>query len=552
MDAISRLERARAAYDARTWGEAYALFSGADAETRLGGEDLWRLAMAAYLTGREDEAISHLERAHHAHRDAGATTRAAACAFWIGFLLANRGEMGPASGWHGRARRLVEQHGEACVEEGYLLLPAALRHVGAGDYQAAHDAAAEAATIAQRFRDGDLLAMALHIQGRALVRQARVDEGLALLDEAMVAVASDELSPPVTGMIYCSVISACRDVYAVGRAREWTAALSDWCERQPELVAYTGQCRVHRAEIMQLRGAWKDAAREAHQAAVRAGHDTTTTAPAMVQQGDVHRLLGEFGAAEEAYRNASRLGREPQPGLALLRLAQGDLDAAAAAIRRALGEAREALRRARLLPAFVEIMLAIGDPDEAEPACQELTATAAAVGTDYLRAAAARARGAVDLARGDASTALASLRAAHEAWQELDAPYEDARTRELIALACRELGDEDSAALETEAARAAFEALCAAPDLERLERAARDRSGAAGAARDTHGLTPRELEVLAELATGKTNRAIAGALFISEKTVARHVSNIFAKLDLSSRAAATAFAYEHGLADPPA
>jgi DNA-binding CsgD family transcriptional regulator len=333
-------------------------------------------------------------------------------------------------------------------------------------------------------------------------------------------------------------------VYALRRAQEWTAALTQWCEQQPDMVAFTSRCLVHRAEIMQLRGAWREALEEARRAGERSsqGVSQAAAAQAFYQQGEVHRLQGELVAAEEAYRDASRCGCEPQPGLALLRLAEGNGDAAAAAIRRVVGETNEPLKRARLLPAYVEIMLAIGDIQEARSACRELAEISAGFQSGMLGAMAAQARGAVDLADGDVRAALVALRHARQVWQELEVPYETARVRVLLGVACRALGDDDTAALELEAARGDFANLGAAPDLARVDALTRRASPI-----DAHGLTPREHEVLRLIAAGKTNKAIAAELVLSERTVDRHVSNIFTKLGLSSRAAATAYAYEHRL-----
>jgi DNA-binding NarL/FixJ family response regulator len=340
------------------------------------------------------------------------------------------------------------------------------------------------------------------------------------------------------------VIEVCQEVAELRRAREWTKALTSWCDSQPDLVTFTGQCLVHQAEILRLGGAWPEAVEAARRAAERLAEadDELAIGAASYQQGEAHRVLGQFEAAEAAYRRAGHWGREPQPGLALLRLAQGRTGAAATAVRRALGETGHRLTRARLLPAAVEILLAGGDAAAAGEAAGELAAIAEAYGTPALRAAADQAQGAVLLERGDAGAAVAALRAAWRAWRELEAPYETARARLLIGLACRALGDEDAAAMELEAARAVLARLGAAPDLERLERLARP-DGAAG----TAGLTERELEVLRLLAAGKTNSAIASALHLAAKTVDRHVSNIYAKLGVSSRAAATAYAYRHQL-----
>jgi DNA-binding CsgD family transcriptional regulator len=480
--------------------------------------------------------------------EANEPASAARYAFWLGFHLINRGEAARGSGWFGRATRQLQHAGGDCAERGYLLLPVGHQKLFAGDLDGAIRAASEAVAVGERFGDPDLLALALHMHGRALLRQSRVEEGLALLDEAMVSVATGELSPQVTGLIYCSVISACREVWALGRAHQWTAALTNWCDGQPDMVPYTGECRVYRAEILQLHGAWGEAMDEARRASecFERGREPGGVGLALYQQGELHRLRGALAAAEEAYRAASRAGREPQPGLALLRLAQGEPDAAASAIRRALAETTNRLRRARLLPACIEIMLETGEIDEARRTWTELAEIARDCAGGVLGTIVTHAEGAIELAGGNPGSALAPLRRAWQEWREADAPYEAARARVLLGLACRELGDEDGASLELDAARAEFERLGAAPELARLDALARRRTS-----RGAHGLTPREREVLALVATGRTNRAIAEKLFISEKTVARHVANIFRKLGVSSRAAATAFAYERHLLDPP-
>ncbi|HEY7077241.1 MAG TPA: LuxR C-terminal-related transcriptional regulator [Solirubrobacteraceae bacterium] len=543
VDPVGQLERGRAAYAAEAWSDAYAWLSAADRAGRLEAEDLQRLATSVYMLGREAEYVEVLARAHRGHLDAGRPLAAVRCAFWIGVTLANRGEVGRAAGWLARARRLLDEHGADRVEWGYLLLPVVFEHEAAGDLEAAAAAAAEAAAIGRSAGDPDLFALAAHEQGHVLIRLGRADEGLRLLDETMVAVTAGELSPVVSGIVYCGVILACQDAHEVRRAQEWTAALSGWCERQPDLVAFTGRCLSHRAELMQLHGAWGEALEEARRAEERcaAGENPAAAGHACYLQGEIHRLLGDLGRAEQAYREASQRGREPQPGLALLRLAQGDLGAAQATIRRVVEETQELGKRADVLPAYVEIMLAAGDHDAARRAGDELASLAAGQGHGALGAIAAQARGAVELAAGDARAALAPLRRALEEWQRLEAPYEAARVRELAGLACRALGDEDAAALELDAARAAYERLGARPDLLRV------RSLTTRASGDARGLTQRELEVLRLVATGATNKTIAARLVLSERTVDRHVSNILAKLRVPSRAAATRHAYEHGL-----
>ncbi|MEE8504712.1 MAG: response regulator transcription factor, partial [Kiloniellales bacterium] len=518
--------------------------SRADKQAPLGVEDLELLAMSAYLIGRDEDFLKTLERAHSAYRKAGETTRAARCAFWLGLCLLLKGEMGRGTGWLAGARRLIESEKADCVEQGYLLVPTAEQLLGAHDYDIAFATAADAVEIGDRFDEPDLVSCARHLQGRALMGKGQVEEGLALLDEAMIAVAAGELSPLMTGLIYCSVIDACQQVYALARAWEWTSALTEWCEGQPQMVAFTGTCLVHRAEIMQLHGAWPDAIEEARRACARysQGIEQQPPAAAFYQQAEVHRLRGEFTAADEAYRNASQQGYEPQPGLALLRIAQGRTDAAAAAIRRVVSATTDQLQRTRLLPAYVEIMLTVGDIEDARGACRELASIAESLDTGVLGAMAGHARGAVELADGDARAALGPLRRAFEAWQRVGVPYEAARVRELMGMACRAFGDDEGAGLELDAARAVFERLGAAPDLARINSLTKGASSG-----HPHGLTPRELQVLRLVATGKTNKAIAAELFLSGKTVDRHVSNIFNKLDVPSRAAATAYAYQHKL-----
>jgi DNA-binding CsgD family transcriptional regulator len=538
------LERGRDAYAKRAWLDAYEALSGADQAAPLGAADLELLATSASMVGRMDDYLTLLERAHQANLEAGDSLRASRCAFWVGMNLALRGEIGPAGGWFGRAQRLVEREGRDSVERGYLLVPVAFQRQAAGEHEAAYESAAEAAEIGERFGDADLVAVAVHFQGLIRINQGRVGEGLPLLDQAMVTVTAGEVSPIITGIVYCGVIACCEEAFEPRRAHEWTNALSRWCEQQPQMVAFTGRCLAHRAGIMQLHGAWRDALEEARLARERCEQamNRAATGQAYYQQGELLRLQGDYAAAEAAYRDASRFGREPQPGLALLRLRQGDAEAAAAAIRRVVGEIRQPMQRAALLPAYAEIMLAVGDAEEARTASSDLDELAASTERPMLAALASHVRGAVELEAGDPQAALGALRQAWQAWQELDAPYEVARVRVLVGLACRALGDDDTAAFELEAARAAFDQLGAVPDSALVDSLTRET-----VAGDTHGLSARELEVLRLVAAGKTNRDIAATLVVSEHTVARHVQNIFGKLGVSSRTAATAFAFEHEL-----
>jgi len=494
------------------------------------------------MLGREDEWVAVHERAHHLHLEAGEAELAARDAFWIGLSFILRGEFGPAEGWFGRAQRLLEEQGSAeCVERGFLLIPYGFGLLESGDGAGAGEAARAAGAVGSRFGNRDLCALALLLEGQAAATEARVSDGLALLDEAMVAVTTEGLSPVISGLVYCNLILTCQEIFELRRAREWTAALDRWCREQPDMLAFTGRCRIHRAEILQLGGSWAHALAEAREAGRRFAETRNRTAGlALYREAELLRLQGDFDAAEEAYRAASRAGWEPQPGLAQLRLAQGGVDAAVAAIRRAAAESGDPVRRAGLLPAYVEIMLAAGEVEEARTACEELEALSGRYSSAMLDAVAAYERGAVELSVGEASRALEHLRRALESWRALEAPYEVARTRMLIGEACRLLADTDACTFELEAARADFAALGAAPDAARVELLL-------GHDVPEHGLSARELEVLRLVAAGKSNREIAAALVISEHTVARHVQNIFAKLRISSRTAATAFAFEHGL-----
>jgi ATP/maltotriose-dependent transcriptional regulator MalT len=543
--ATAQLQHAREHYLQRQWAKAFEAFVQADSAEPLQAADLELFSMCAYLIGRDDDYLVTLERAQAAYEHSGAALRSARCAFFLALRLVFRGEMGRATGWFARAARLVETSGQDdCAERGYLLVPVAERHLFSGEFEDGYAVAARAIEIGERCGEHDLVACARHLQGRARLQQGQLGPGLALLDETMLSVMGGKLSPLMTGLLYCSVIDGCRMVYAMARAREWTYALSEWCDQQPEMVAFTGTCLVHRAEILRLHGAWQEAIEEAERARDRCVLATNRriAAAACYERGEIHRLRGDFDQAEEAFRNASEWGFEPQPGLALLRLAQGRTDLAAAASRRVMMTTTGLLERTRNLSAHVEIMLAAGDLEAARAACAELEAAAERLDAEVLLAMAAEARGAIELSGGDACAALGSLREACHLWRQLDAPYPLARVRAVTGLACRALGDEDGAQLEFDAARAEFERLGAVPDVAYVERIAQATSP--GQAR---GLTARELQVLRLVATGMTNKGIAGELSLSEKTIDRHLSNIFIKLEVSSRAAATAYAYQHQL-----
>ena len=552
--AARSLERGRLGYERQDWNDAFEALTAADRAGALETEDLNRLAWSAGLTARDDEMLVALERWHQAELAAQRPLAAARAALWLGFRLFARGEASRAGGWLGRSQRLVEQVGSECVEQGYLLLPATQRLLNIGEFQAAHDAAARAVALGVRFADADLQAFACNLQGRAMLRLGRIDAGLTLMDEAMVSVRSGELSPVVTGLVYCSAIAAGQRIYAFDRTREWTSALDAWCTSRPQMVLFKGHCLVHRAQLLRLGGAWARALEEAQGAVSRCVGDFDRDAAGLAhyEQAEVHRLRGDAAAAEASYREASRCGVEPQPGLALLRLWQGDREAAASAIRRVTAATSDVLARTRHLPAYAEIMLAVGDLEEARSASRELDQAAASFNVAVLTAMAWQTWGNLQLATGNARAAPEAVRGAFGIWQQLGARFEAAQQRQLLARACLALGDAEGARLELDAACETFAALGAGPSLAGA-RTLRDSIGANHHPRppasgpDARGLTARELEVLRLLATGKTNKAIALDLGLSGKTVDRHVSNIFDKLRVASRSAATAFAYEHHL-----
>ncbi|MGC0327117.1 tetratricopeptide (TPR) repeat protein [Streptomyces sp. SAI-170] len=364
----------REAFRRRAWSEAYDRLSASDAWVPLTAPDVERLALAAYLNGREDRAVQAWERAHLAFCRDGEIGRAVRCAFWLGLTLALQGNHAQAGGWFARAGRLLEETAEDCVERGYLLIPGGLRAMGTGDFEAAGAAFTDAERIAERFGDPDLIALGRLGQGQALVGGGDAVRGTVLLDEAMVAVTAGEVSPIVAGIVYCAVIIACRQIFDVDRAAEWTEALSRWCAAQPDLKPYRGQCLVHRSEIMQLRGDWSDALAEIQRACAHmAGRADPALGMAHYQLAEILRLRGAYTRAEEAYRQADRLGHPPQPGLALLRLAQGRGDDAEAAIRRVAAQAEgDRVQRCRVLAGYVEIALAVGDTEAAQDASGEL------------------------------------------------------------------------------------------------------------------------------------------------------------------------------------
>jgi tetratricopeptide (TPR) repeat protein len=473
MAVADRVERARGSFERRRWGDAFAELSAAQREGQLDVEDLERLAVASYMVGRDDACEEAWIAAHHLWLSRSEAERAARCAFWQALGLFFRGDLAPARGWVARGGRLLEESGRDSVEQAWLGMLTALPRLFGGDADA-YLSFVEAGEIAERFADADASMFARLGRGYALILQGRVVEGMALLDEAMVSVTADEVAPMLAGIAYCQVIALCQAVFDLRRAREWTVALTRWCDAQPGLVPFRGNCLVHRCEIFQLQGAWTDARDSARRACeLLAGPPAwDTLGSAYYQLAEIQRLQGGLAEAEESYRQASLAGRDPEPGMSLLRLAQGRVDVALPAIRRALDEAQDPIARSRLLPACVEVLLEANEVGSARAAADELAVIAAHLDAAYLNALAAGASGAVLLAEGDPRAGLTTLRRAHRSWRDLEAPHQAARVRVLIGVACRELGDGASAELEFEAARSALEELGARPDLERLARLA--------------------------------------------------------------------------------
>jgi ATP/maltotriose-dependent transcriptional regulator MalT len=541
-----QLEQGRTAFARRCWRDAFAALSAADAQSALEPEQLDELAIAAYLIGREAEATTIWTRAHHAFIDAARPQRAARCGFWLSLTALLRAEGALGTGWLARAEQLVDSLDSDCAERGLLLVLRGLTTLHRGDASSAAKTFERATELARRFADADLLALGLLGRGQAAIELGDAARAVVGFDEAMVAVTAGEVSPIIAGVVYCAVILACHDLFDLRRARQWTAALAQWCARQPELVSFRGKCLVHRSEIMQLEGDWRSAVAEADRAC-----EELSAGPqpgggiAFYRRAELHRLCGELDAAERLYRVASERGYEPQPGLSLLRLAQGNVDAAAAAMQRLANEV-SGPSRARILGPFVEIMLAAGDRDSARTAADELAEFLMPLDSPWLRATRTQARGAVLFAEGDAAAALAALRESYDEWQQLQALYESARVRALIGRACAELGDRDTAQSHMDAAMSVFERLGA-----NVHVALGAKPWSSSASVLPTPLTGRELDVLGLVTSGRTNREIAATLQISEHTVARHLGNIFAKLGVGSRTAASTYALEHGLIRTP-
>ena len=545
MGVIDDLVQARADYEQGDWSVALDIWSDVDPSGMTTG-DLHDAAVAAYLLGRRDASVDYEQRAFAACQEAGDPTGAIRCCFHLAMVFGTSGEAALAHGWTARADRILVDLAEDAVERGYVSVLHMYGQLAAGDMSAA-SAAAEHATAAGRVHgDPDLLAFGLCSLGRLSIYSGRITAGLRLLDEAMAGVAAGEVTPIVFGDVYCSAIEGCQEIGDYGRVREWTSALHRWCLAHPGLVAFTGQCSVHRGQLMRVHGAWPEALEEFASAIerYRLADSVAAVGLAECERGDVLRQCGKLDAAETSYQRSSEHGYDPQPGLALLWLARGSSEAAVAAIRRLVAEASNPVAQCRLLPTAVDVLVAAGALDEARTVVARLDEVAAQVGTETLQAYAAFASGTVELASGDAAGALPYLRKARLLWANARWPFEGARVRLLTARALIAVGDEESARRELEAACVTFRDLGATPAAQEAEHLLRPADHPAG-------LTGREIEVLRLVASGRTNIQIAAELVLSEKTVARHLSNIFAKLDVSSRTAAAAYAFEHRLVQEP-
>jgi DNA-binding NarL/FixJ family response regulator len=547
--ASSPLEIAHAHYASRNWMRAFAAFNEADDGSSLSADDVEAFAWSAALTGRTAQQVALFERLFHQRMAAGESAPAARAALWLGFRLFSLGEHGRAGGWLARAEAIVREKIPDSAEAGLLLLPEATRCLVTGDAAGALEAATRAARIGTDTGDRDVQAFARNLQGRALLVLGQVDAGLRALDEAMLAASSDELSPLVAGLVYCSSITACHSVFALDRCREWTDALASWCERQPELLIFTGACRVMRSEVMQMQGAWEAAEREAQAALGLASSRgaAADAAAAAYQVAELRRLRGDYELAEASYREAMRHGMDPQPGLSLLRLAQGNASAAATSIRRVCDSTADGNKRLRHLPAAVEIFVAAGRVDEASACADALRVAASTLGTEVLAAIADHAASSVLLATGDAASALVPAQRALESWRRHHAPYFAARLRVQVARACIALDDHASAQWELEAALQEFESLGAKPEATAVRQLLRSCEPAPHAGKASHPLTQREVQVLELVARGWSNKVIARELSLSDKTIDRHLSNIFDKLGVGSRTAAAAYAIERHL-----
>jgi DNA-binding CsgD family transcriptional regulator len=533
------LEAAREAYRRRDWVAARTGLLAAQSEAPLDADDLFLLADCAWWLGDLDAALPALQEAHRRYLDAERPADAAVVALNVAYTLGLRGDEAQSSGWMSRAQRLLAGLPEG-PGHGYLAYIDFESAFHGYDLEAALGTAQRIQDLGQRCGDPTLMALGVLGQGRVLIKQGQVDAGMSLLDEAMLAAVSDELEPGWAGNIYCNLMEACHEIADLKRAGDWTQATADWCEQMPGAGPFLGICRIHRAQVLQMQGDWATAEREVLRVCDELAHfAASAVAEAHYLLGDVRRQHGDRSGAEAAFREAHRLGRDPQPGLALLRLAASDGEAAAASIRSALTAAGpDRLARGHLLPAAVEIALATGDLDLARASSEELTDLASTYRSVGFTAESLHARGAVLLAEGDAAAALPLLRDAIRHWRTVGARCKLPRVRDDLAAAYDALGDHDAARLERAAARS------------ENEQFRQPGTAAAGGKAGPAGLTEREAEVLSLVAAGRTNQQIAAELVLSIRTVERHLATVYQKLGVSgrsARAAAVSFAHREGL-----
>lgn len=541
MGVIEELRGARDSYERREWVAAYRALSDLD-DDALDAADFEALATTAYLLGRRNDVIQALQRAHQISLEGGDRPAAVRAAYGLAIVLWQAGEVAVGSGWYARAARILGEIDDDVAERGYVYDAQLMSHIFNGEFAEAFALAPKVADYGRRFGEPDLVALGVHAEGRLMLYAGNVAEGLERMDEALAGVMAGEVGPVTAGRVYCSTIEACQEVSDFGRAGEWTRALTRWCDEQPGLLAYTGQCATHRGQLLRLHGAFTDALHELELAVERyeASGGDPAVGQAYYELGETHRLLGDLASAERSFEMAAEHGHPGQPGRALLWLAQDRADAASAAVHRLLVEGQDPVHRAQVLPAAVQVLVAAGDAADAAPLAEELLDVGQQFRSTGLCAAGQYAVAVVALLGGDGGRAVDHAERSLELWAQLSAPYEVARTRVVLGRALRLLGDEQSAVAELEAALAELTALGAGPD--RREVAALLATEA-----QPGGLTSREIEVLRLVAEGMSNLEIADELILSEKTVARHLSNIFTKLDVASRTAAAAFAYQHHL-----
>ena len=501
------------------------------------------MADAAWWSCRLDESIAVRQKAYSGFAARGANRRAAYAAWFLAYDYYTKGETSLGSGWMSRAERHLVDEPE-CLEHAYLALAASDAAQDRGDFDEARLHAERVLKIGERFGSADIVAMGIQSLGRILIGRGDVAEGTKLLDEAMTSVVAGDLSPFITGWIYCNVLIACLANADLLRAGEWAEAARAWVESLGEGSPYHGLCRMYHVEVTTMRGSWAEAESDAARASEElASFEPHIASLAHYAIGEIRRRRGDLRGADAAFMRAHELGADPQPGLALLRLAQGNVEAAVTGLRLPLaGDASPTVERARVLAAKVEVSLAAEDIDSAREATGELEHIASARPTNpFFEACAATAQVAVHLADGEVDPALYAARRAWVLWQELKLPYETARARLMLGLASRAAGDEERARMELDAARVAFERLGAGVDAAHAADLLHPRAAFPG------GLSAREVEVLRLVATGKTNRQIAAEMVVSEHTIRRHLQNIFVKLGVTSRTAAAAFAVENSL-----